>query len=250
MRNEEQIKYAYAGGQNLKEYFCKYIMDVRGCKRSTAVHYMDALKKISNILREKNLVKTNIFEIGSLEQLDMVWDILNRDNDFVQLDKRGHNMYSAGFRNYRKFASGQEFQKFHDEFAVMDTPMQVEDPIIMEYQVWKRSGILRTQTIEYADYSCEFGAEHKTFIAASTNKPYMEAHHVIPLHLQGNFQHSLDVYANLICLCPICHRRIHYGIDEDRREMLDIIYEKRRERLIHSGIILSKENFEHVVLEG
>ncbi len=23
---------------------------------------------------------------------------------------------------------------------------------------------------------------------------------------------SLDVYANIICLCPICHRLLHYGL--------------------------------------
>jgi 5-methylcytosine-specific restriction protein A len=76
----------------------------------------------------------------------------------------------------------------------------------------------------------------------------MEAHHIIPLHLQENFQYSLDVYANIICLCPLCHRQIHYGVYKERREMLDAIFEQRKERLNNSGILMDKGEFMQMIL--
>ncbi len=32
---------------------------------------------------------------------------------------------------------------------------------------------------------------------------------------------------NKITLCPVCHRELHYGLDDRRKEILDIIFEKR-----------------------
>jgi 5-methylcytosine-specific restriction protein A len=76
----------------------------------------------------------------------------------------------------------------------------------------------------------------------------MEAHHIIPLKLQERFSSSLDVYANLISLCPICHRKIHLGIKEERRLMIDGIYEECKDRLAKCGFILGKEEFEDLVM--
>lgn len=86
-------------------------------------------------------------------------------------------------------------------------------------------------------------------MAERTHKPYMESHHAITIHLQGRFPYSLDVYANLICLCPVCHRKIHYGLRDERREMLYEIYEKRHERMAHSGLKIGKEEFADLILK-
>jgi 5-methylcytosine-specific restriction protein A len=134
------------------------------------------------------------------------------------------------------------------EIVKMDVPVVCEKPIVMEYKIWRRSGILRTQTIELSDYQCEFDHDHKTFIAESTSRPYMEAHHIIPLQHQEKFGNSLDVYANLISLCPICHRKIHFGLRDERRSMVDELYEKRKERLVNCGLIMGKEEFENLLL--
>ncbi len=71
----------------------------------------------------------------------------------------------------------------------------------------------------------------------------MEGHHAIPMRLQPRFHHSLDVYANIVCLCPICHRRIHHGTQEERRRMGQQIYVARADRLASSGIRLGEERF-------
>ncbi|MGL4999965.1 MAG: HNH endonuclease [Cetobacterium sp.] len=48
-------------------------------------------------------------------------------------------------------------------------------------------------------------------MSGTTNKQYMEAHHLIPMNAQDSFKNSLDVLGNVVSLCPNCHRMIHHG---------------------------------------
>lgn len=231
----------------LKEYYARYLTDIRGLSRSSVNHYFDALNNISRRLKDKNLVKRDIYEIHDLVQLEQVRDILYADTEFIELNERGRRMYSAGLNNYCRFAAGAGFQEAKDRILLLDIPIEPEEAMSVEQKMWKRSNIIRTQAIEHAGYVCEIDTSHKTFIAEKTKKPYMESHHAIPMKLQPNFPKSLDVYANVICLCPTCHRRIHYGIKEDKRNMIDAIYMKRADRLANSGIKISKTEFTDLV---
>ncbi len=152
-------------------------------------------------------------------------------------------MYSAALNNYIRFASGEDFTAMFGKMGQMDTPLKPEPPTTVERSEWKRSNILRIQTLVSADYKCEIDTQHDTFIAEKTRKPYMESHHAIPLSRQPHFENSLDVYANLVCLCPICHRKIHYGIQTEREAMIKHLYHNRAERLANSGIRLSQLEF-------
>ena len=234
----------------LKEYYARYLVDVRHLSNSSVKHYLDALNNISKRLKEKNLVESDIYEIADLEQLTIVKSVLFADPDFIALDTRGRRMYSSGLNNYCRFAAGEGFNKIRQEMMILDAPIAPEAARIVEQKVWHRSGILRTQALELAGYVCEFNPEHYTFVAESTQKPYMEGHHAIPMYLQDEFKVSLDVYSNIICLCPICHRKIHFGMKDDRVEMASKIYNERSERLANSGIILSKNDFLDIVLRS
>jgi 5-methylcytosine-specific restriction protein A len=231
----------------IKKYYARYLISVRNNKIATVKHYFDALNNISRRLKEKNLVTTDIYEINDLNQLLQVREILYADKDFIELNTRGNNMYSVGLNNYCKFAAGEDFLKLQDKISMLDVPMEVTTIIKNEHNTWRRSGIIRTQVIEFAGYNCEINKDHKSFVAEKNKKPYMEGHHVIPMKLQSNFDKSLDVYANIICLCPICHRKIHYGLKEDRRLLMSQIYDNRSVRLEHSGIRLSKKEFVEIV---
>jgi 5-methylcytosine-specific restriction protein A len=231
----------------IKKYYARYLISVRNNKIATVKHYFDALNNISRRLKEKNLVTTDIYEINDLNQLLQVREILYADKDFIELNTRGNNMYSVGLNNYCKFAAGEDFLKLQDKISMLDVPMEVTTIIKNEHNTWRRSGIMRTQVIEFAGYNCEINKDHKSFVAEKNKKPYMEGHHVIPMKLQSNFDKSLDVYANIICLCPICHRKIHYGLKEDRRLLMSQIYDNRSVRLEHSGIRLSKKEFVEII---
>ena len=71
----------------------------------------------------------------------------------------------------------------------------------------------------------------------------MEGHHAIPMKYQRTFSVSLDVYANIVCICPTCHRLLHYGIYDERKSVLNRIYTERADRLKQSGISLSRDEF-------
>lgn len=73
---------------------------------------------------------------------------------------------------------------------------------------------------------------HNTFKAQRTGECfYFEGHHIIPLSKQENIDRNIDVEANITCLCPTCHRKIHHGLDEDRRKMVEALYVLYAEQL-------------------
>lgn len=228
----------------LKEYYVRYLKNVRQVKDSTVNHYIDALNHITRYLADKGMVEKSIYEISEIGELEIIRTFLKSDNDFIELDKRGHQMYSAGMNNYFKFASGEGFRNIHETIELLDIEMPVENVVTNEIQKWHRLSIIKTQTIESADYSCEIDSCHSTFIAKSTGHPYMEGHHAIPMCNQKKFNKSLDVYANVVCLCPICHRLLHYGMDSDKEVLVKQIYISRADRLAKSGITLSESEFE------
>ncbi len=227
----------------LKEYYARYLQTVRGLTTSSVRHYLDALNTISRRLASKKLVHTDIYEITDLEYLESVRDILFSDPEFIEQNDRGKRMYSSGLNNYLRFASGEDYSTLFGQMETMDIPLKPEPPVTIEQTVWKRSNILRIQTLVSADFKCEIDSRHETFIAEKTGKPYMESHHAIPMRQQPHFDNSLDVYANLVCLCPICHRRIHYGIKTERVSMIQHIYRNRSDRLAQSGICLDLQEF-------
>ncbi len=89
--------------------------------------------------------------------------------------------------------------------------------------------------LDMANYTCEFNADHSTFISESTGNPYVEAHHFIPMRAQHLFsQEALDNVINIIALCPNCHRRIHHAVVEEKKPLIEDLYYKRSELHHHS----------------
>ena len=95
-------------------------------------------------MRDLGLVEDSIYEIGTIEELDLAWQKLKENPEFSTMDKTGHRMYSSGFSCYRKFATGELFRKYSSiDVQTLDLPMKLEKPIKVEYKIWKRSGITR-----------------------------------------------------------------------------------------------------------
>lgn len=89
-----------------------------------------------------------------------------------------------------------------------------------------------------ANYLCEFDNAHLTFVARTNNKNYVEAHHLIPVQLQSRFWYNLDVEANIEAICPVCHRRIHHGTNDEKREVITKLYNERINRLKQCNIYI------------
>lgn len=97
------------------------------------------------------------------------------------------------------------------------------------------------EALKIAGYKCEVDESHNTFINKSTALPYMEAHHLIPISKGDLFNYSVDNISNICCLCPNCHRKIHFSKDEDRIKMIELLYDKRKGKLEKTGLALSLE---------
>lgn len=227
----------------LMEYYIRYLKNVRKVKESSVAHYLQALRTVSKMLVEKRKVSNSIYEIRDVNELSIIKEYLYNEPEFIKLDERGHRMYSAGLNNYFKFANGDGFSGVEDDMRVMDIEISKRERNTTVVEYWKRSSIIKTQSIKAASYKCEIDNGHATFVAKSTGEQYMEGHHAIPMKLQDNFDVSLDVYANIVCLCPICHRLLHYGEDEAKEIVMDKIYFTRADRLANSGIRLSRDEF-------
>ena len=227
----------------LKEYYALYLTKIKGVKRSTVQHYFVALNSVSKRLRDKGYVENDIYEISDLDDLKQAQEFLSSDPEFCEQDKRGNRMYSSGLNNYCQFAAGEISRDLIEQITKFDVPLPPEPTIVVQRETRKRSNILRNQTLTFADWRCEVNPDHESFVAESNRKPFMEGHHLIPLKLQSQFESRLDVYANLVCLCPLCHRKIHYGVALEREEMFYQLYELRSKRLSNSGISFGSSNF-------
>ncbi len=94
---------------------------------------------------------------------------------------------------------------------------------------------LGKEAISRNKFCCAVDAEHPTFIKKDGGR-YMEVHHLIPLEWQSEFTYKLDTRANLVPLCPLCHKLIHYGRLEDKRPILTRLYNERKDALKESGL--------------
>lgn len=89
------------------------------------------------------------------------------------------------------------------------------------------------------NYICEIekitGEKHKTF---NTNGEvqYMEGHHLLPMKAQKNFAINIDRSDNICCLCPNCHKAIHYGTKIEKKSRLILLYNKKIKELNEAGI--------------
>ena len=92
-----------------------------------------------------------------------------------------------------------------------------------------------------ANFKCEINSDHTTFINEKTQKPYMEAHHLIPMNKQWAFEFDIDVPENILCLCPTCHRKIHLAEDGQKREILQQAFYRKKDALPERGISIDFE---------
>lgn len=123
-----------------------------------------------------------------------------------------------------------------------DTPKEKDAKLHYTVTRHKRSAALAAREIQKAHHTCQFDSEHKTFRAGSTGSDYVEVHHLVPVAASAEFENSLDVSANLVVLCPLCHRAIHYGDRETKRKLLDHFFADRENRLKDAGIDITKED--------
>ena len=243
-----------------EEQYIKFLTDVyttdRGGHLSAASidkYSRQTTSKIDSYLNRilPNSIYDSIYDVGTIEELNEIRTLLLSNSDFVRENTEGHHMYSAGLNRYIEFAEGTLISQFSNDTSVLD----IKEPIPKNIEVKPRTipardSVRIAQAKGACKYCCQIDETHRTFTSESTRKNYVEGHHIIPISYQSHFSYSLDVLANIIVLCPNCHRLLHYAIKTERIDKLYRIYDKRYERFDHAGILTDRQSFVEMALEA
>ncbi len=96
---------------------------------------------------------------------------------------------------------------------------------------YARNPSIAALALRDAGFACELDPSHWTFESRAGSRPYVEAHHLVPMSKQHLFDVSLDVGENIICLCATCHRLLHFGRPINRNVFIKRLLKGRSKRL-------------------
>lgn len=244
-----------------KNDFKNWLSNYTGLSNNSVNRYSGAIETITSELESFGLKKINLY----LANEEVIKTILNKPT-FKQKNNKGNRMYSSALNKlieYLEFYNDQEFQEellkeeleYDSKVSTNVAEKNVTSNIVDEEKekpsystvnnkkVWKRNAKFASNAIANAEYKCEIDPNHKHFVSKYSNENYVEAHHIIPMFKQDQYDCSLDVYANIVSLCMVCHKKLHYGHFEDKKEILGKLFKDRVERLEKSGIQI---NIEHL----
>ena len=91
-----------------------------------------------------------------------------------------------------------------------------------------RNQALINYVLKQKNYTCFFDNTHKTF-PSKTRPNFVEAHHIIPLSYNDDFDEELDCEENIIALCPNCHQAMHHAKNDYKEELLSYIIDNNEE---------------------
>lgn len=106
-----------------------------------------------------------------------------------------------------------------------------------------RDKIVAASALVNAEYKCEYDTSDRTFLRKN-GKPYTEPHHLIPISKYKDFPCSIDITQNVVSLCSHCHNLLHYGRFEDKKVILEKLYNDRKDDLKSMGVDISLEDLE------
>ncbi|MDN3438704.1 hypothetical protein QMA04_11410 [Planococcus sp. APC 3900] len=195
-----------------------------------------------------------IFDPLSLNDVQEIWSgvkSFNQSSQKLELAQYGALKKLLSKRNFR-FVEYEDEEDYQNAIGNMEVESekvedQPEDLIIKiskasEKIKWGRDPVKGKRAIVQVDFKCEADDSHTFFNSFITGKNYVEAHHLIPLQFQNNFINSLDVEANIVSLCPMCHKKVHHARMDEKLPVVEELYEKRKDRLEKCGIGVSLEN--------
>lgn len=200
---------------------------------------------VQTILHEISIFK-NINPVNNVNGSDQNSRYKNIWNEYIEKDK------ITDLKTLYKSFKSREFTWFLPKYEKIkgtgisnikertfeDKPKDIEYADI-NTAGYKRDGTVVDNALYAAGHICEGGCDSELFLKKDGRTNYTEAHHLIPLKFQPAFKYSLDVEANVVSLCPRCHRLLHNGIDNTK--LIQFLYEKRKERLKKCLICISYE---------
>lgn len=213
-----------------------------------ATSYVNYLVRLI-ILFEDNF-PTSIHDLLSFDTLRKL-EVVVTNSQFKQYNAAEGNFPNATFKCYLSFINHYSTSlddigdiytvensiQTDDDYSTSEHPVLREDQVeYRNFSIYPRSITESLEAKKRSNWKCEADTNHHTFISQTNKEFYVEAHHLVPMAAQGQFQYTLDFADNIICLCPNCHRKIHHSIDRDKRDLVGTLYERREDRLQRRGI--------------
>ena len=134
---------------------------------------------------------------------------------------------------WRRYISSELVEEeSYDEIyqsSVNDTDADtVRIATIREHDVYARDRNIAIRRMQLSALECEFDPSHQLFVSRFSQRPYLEAHHLIPIGWQRHFPaRPLDNIHNVFCLCPNCHRAVHHAEISHARTILSTLAARR-----------------------
>ncbi|MEI7455270.1 MAG: HNH endonuclease [Nitrosomonadales bacterium] len=158
---------------------------------------------------------------GFMPEAGSIW-FMFLENSELWIGAMNESSWRSGSSNFKLDESDEYYQEaINDSDSIRITQLKARD-------IYRRDRNLALERMELSGFRCEFNNKHQLFISRFSKKPYLEAHHLIPLGLQSDFIKPLDTIHNLFCLCPYCHRAVHNAKEPIARKILEHLAAKNR----------------------
>jgi 5-methylcytosine-specific restriction enzyme A len=231
----------------------------------TVGRYAGAIDTLSYELESYGLDESSLYNVSNT----LIIEELLKQPLFLEKNQRGNRMYSSALKYFIRYIDNYNADDmFHTELlkdeleyeqSIINNIASEEKKIIIEdkeqdrpsfrsvnnRKIWSRNPNYASDAIKVADYLCEVDENHKHFVSKFNQQNYVEAHHLIPMKHQDQFPCSLDIHANIVSICLACHKQIHHGFLNDKKDILEKLFNNRKDRLRQSGIEISMEEFLH-----
>lgn len=115
----------------------------------------------------------------------------------------------------------------------------IDDTTIIGRRVAKQLFALKKKRArEIANYKCSLEKLNncRYFTSKASKKAYIEVNHLIPQEFRNEFSNSIEVFANYTTICPHCHAMLHKAVDNERKPLINYLYNERADKLEAMGI--------------
>ncbi|MCA1011463.1 hypothetical protein [Halobacillus halophilus] len=240
-----------------KNDFAMYLEAQAKLKPYSIGRYAGAIDTISSELEDYGLQGKNLYNLYDSAFIDIILS----NPEFIKKNNKGNRMYSTALKHFKRYIEQYnskdlqaellkeelDFEQYLHKKPDKDNIRNIVDKpndkpthkAVSNRKVWYRNPRYASEAVADANYLCEVNSGHQHFVSKFNQRNYVEAHHLIPIAFQDHFDCSLDIHANIVSLCLICHKKLHYGLFEEKKEVLERLFLSRNDRLRASGINIS-----------
>lgn len=227
---------------NNREKFVEWMINNSGRSKNTINRYSSAIASISRVLTEYNTDKVDVYKVIDPFEVEKIKEQYIEKNYLREKDKRSNRVYTSSLNWYKEYLEEEQnvntsVKNNSSEYSIIyEKKAKGEFTISEGTKQWKRDRAVVDRSIEFSKNKCEYDHKHEYFLSNKNGKNYVEGHHLIPMKYQDDFEYSLDVEANVVSLCVVCHKILHLGRIEDKVKIINKLYKLRRNSLELSGL--------------